>query len=152
MKKLIISGFALGFLTTALNASAACALDLDNFEITNGKEKLQVNQGLFGNKSYSAEDRLGNKIESKKGWFGNSSKEVSLLGNSVETKKGLFGSKSYKGTTILGDKIESKRSWFGFGPRRTKVDVSGVSALAGQLINRHRTSAESAYAIEDERQ
>lgn len=124
------------------SATSQAAQAGNNIELTDGKgEALVVKQDLFGNNTYAAQDRLGNKVVSKKGLFGTKSKGVSILGNTVETKTGLFGGKSYSGTTILGDKFETKRTWFGLGPRKTTVDLSGVSSLASQLLKKRSTTA-----------
>jgi hypothetical protein len=132
------------------NAASQAAQARNNIELTDGKgETVVVKQGLFGNNTYAAQDRLGNKVVSKKGLFGTKSKGVSILGNTVETKKGLFGSKSYSGTTILGDKFETKRTWFGLGPRKTTVDLSGVSTLANQLVKKRSTTAAAPVSVTD---
>lgn len=131
-------------------ASSQSAQARNNIELTDGKgETVVVKQGLFGNNTYAVQDRLGNKVVSKKGIFGTKAKGVSILGNTVETKKGLFGSKTYSGTTILGDKFETKRTWFGLGPRKTTVDLSGVSGLASQLVKKRSTTAAAPVAPAD---
>lgn len=113
----------------------------NNVEVVSGKgESLEVRDGLFGSK-IKVQDRFGNKVESGSGWFGSNKKEVKVLGNSFETKKGIFGGRSYKATSILGDKIETKRTWFGLGPRKTTVDLSGVSAVAGSLLKSKKADA-----------
>lgn len=116
-----------------LTASAACA---NNLEVGDGQgEQLVIKQGWFGNNTIIAKDRLGNGVKSKKGLFGNEEKGAALLGNQVEVKKGIFGQKTYKASTILGDSIETKKNWFGW--RTTKVDLRGVSGLAGQLLHKN---------------
>ncbi len=132
----------IGAMTMLALAASAPVQARNNIEITDGKgETVVVKQGLLGNNTYAVQDRLGNKVVSQKGIFGSKSKGVSILGNTVETKRGLFGNKSYSGTTMLGDKIETKRSWFGLGPRKTTVDLSGVSGLASQLVKKRSTTA-----------
>lgn len=116
----------------------------NNVEVVSGKgESLEVRDSLFGSK-LKVQDRFGNKVESGSGWFGTSKKEVKVLGNSFETKKGILGGKSYKATSILGDKIETKRTWFGLGPRKTTVDLSGVTSVAGSLLKSKKTDAKPA--------
>lgn len=122
-------------LTCLLSVPASFA---NNFVIGDGKgEQVVVKQGWFGNQTFVAKDRLGNGVKSKKGIFGTEEKGAAILGNQVEVKKGLFGGKTYKASTILGDSVETKKNWFGY--RTTKVDLSGVSGLAGQLL--HKKSA-----------
>jgi hypothetical protein len=109
-----------------------------------GGETLEMKSGWFGRDSIKVQDRFGNKLENSKGWLSRK-KEIKVLGNSVEEKKGLFGQKSYKATSILGDKIETKRTWLGLGPRKTTVDLSGVSSIANQLIKKKQTASNSDY-------
>lgn len=49
------------------NAASQAAQARNNIELTDGKgETVVVKQGLFGNNTYAAQDRLGNKVVSKK--------------------------------------------------------------------------------------
>jgi len=120
------------------NAASAQSGD---FQVKTGQgEEFSVKHNLFGKKSFSAQDRLGDKIEHRQGLLGDSKSSVQLLGNGYETKKGILGSKSYKASTMLGDKVETKRSWFGLGRRKTTVDLSGTAGMVSHFLNGKKAS------------
>lgn len=140
-KSLVVKTFLFAALAFATIGSAEA--QGNNVAVkSGGGETLEMKSGWFGRDSIKVQDRFGNKLENSKGWLSDK-KEVKVLGNSLEAKKGLFGQKSYKATSILGDKIETKRTWFGLGPRKTTVDLSGVSSVAGQLIKKKQAGSSS---------
>ncbi len=127
--------FAAVALSISFAAAVPSAFALDTWEFKTGKgESVMVKKGLFGTKTVRLQDRLGNGYESDKSFFGKKKNAVSILGNGVSVEKNIFGRSSIKGSTLLGDRIETKRSWFGLGPRRTSVDISGVTGLAEKLL------------------
>lgn len=129
--------FAAVTLTISVIAASPSAFALDTWEFKTGKgESVMVKKGLFGTKTVKLQDRLGNGYESDKSFFGKKKNAVSILGNGVSVEKNIFGRNSIKGSSLLGDRIETKRSWFGLGPRRTSVDISGVTGLAEKLLTK----------------
>jgi len=125
----------LAFSLMAIVASSLPAQAWGSFDVKLGKgEEVKVKKGLFGNKNLALKDRLGDQIEDSQGILGNKHQKVQFLGNGVEVNQGVLGNKSIAAGTILGDKFETRRSFFGLGPRTTHVDLSGASALAGQLF------------------
>ena len=131
------STMAVSLFGLSLYLAAPSCLALDTWEFQTGKgETIRVKKGLFGTKAIKVQDRLGNKYETDNGFFGTKKNEVRFLGNGISVEKDIFGRKSYIGSSILGDKVESKRSWFGLGPRKTTVNVSGVTSLAEQLLGK----------------
>jgi len=130
------STFVVASLATLISAIPA-SFALDTWEFKTGKgESVFVKKGLFGTKAVKVQDRLGNGYESDNGFFGQKKNAVSVFGNGVSVEKNIFGRNSVKASSILGDKIETKRSWFGLGPRRTSVDISGVTSLAEKLMTK----------------
>jgi hypothetical protein len=122
-------------------AGNAASAQSGDFQVKTGQgEEFSVKHNLFGKKSFSAQDRLGDKIEHRQGLLGDSKSSVQLLGNGYETKKGILGSKSYKASTMLGDKVETKRSWFGLGRRKTTVDLSGTAGMVSHFLNGKKAS------------
>lgn len=105
----------------------------NDWTIKDGKgEELSIKHGWFGRKQVKVQDRLGNKLENKKGLWGSKETQVDLLGNQIKRKKGIFGGSQIEGSSILGDKITTKKGLF--GRRQTTVDVSGVSSAIGSLL------------------
>lgn len=148
------SGLALALVSFCLIAHAPAALAGGDFEVKTGQgESFEIKHNLFGKKSFSAQDRLGNKIENKKGLLGNGKTDVSLLGNEFQREKGLLGGKSTRVSTMFGDEIQTKRSWFGLGRRKTKINLSGTAGLINQALAKRRDSlgAVSAAAAADDR-
>lgn len=122
-------------LTTLFISTIQAGYALDTWEFKTGKgESVLVKKGLFGTKTVRLKDRLGNGYESDNSFLGSKKNTVSVFGNGVSVEKNIFGRNSIQASTILGDKIETKRSWFGLGPRRTSIDVSGVTSLAEKLL------------------
>jgi hypothetical protein len=135
-----------GLFALALVAIFAPGASADgDFEVKTGQgESFSIQHNLFGGKSYSAQDRLGNKIENKKGLLGNSKVDVSLLGNEYQRDKGILGGKSTRVSTMLGDEFQTKRSWFGLGRRKTTVNLSGTTNLINQALSRRKSDLSAA--------
>ncbi len=91
-------------------------------------EQVQVRNPLFGKKVRVVKDRLGDGFAQQQSILGSKTTEVSLLGNRVQKKKGLFGNTETDASTIFGDKFVSKKGIF--GRRQTAIDMSG----SGQMI------------------
>lgn len=116
----------------SLSFPAAMALP-QNFEFRDGQgEEIKIENGWFGRKKKVVKDRMGNKFESKRGLFGSSSTEASVMGNSIRRKKGLLGTSNIEGSTIFGDKVTTRKGLF--GRRTTSVDVSGSAAMIKGLL------------------
>lgn len=131
--------FATVALSISVVATSPCAFALDTWEFKTGKgESVVVKKGIFGTKTIRLQDRLGNGYESDKSFLGKKKNAVSILGNGVSVEKNIFGRSSIKGSSLFGDKIETKRSWFGLGPRRSSVDISGVTGLAEKLLTKRQ--------------
>jgi hypothetical protein len=113
----------------------------NDWTIKDGKgEEFSIKHGWFGKKQLKVQDRLGNKLESKKGLLGGKETQVEILGNQYKHKKGLWGGSQIEGRSILGDKITTKKGWF--GRRKTTVEVSGVSAAIGSLLKGNKDGKE----------
>ncbi len=131
---------AVPLLAFSLFAAMPSCFALDSWEFKTGKgESVIVKKGLFGTKAIKVQDRLGNSYESDKSFLGRKKNKVSFFGNGVSVEKNILGKNNVSGATILGDKIETKRSWFGLGPRRTTVDISGVTNLAEQFLTNKKS-------------
>ena len=127
MKRLRFDQFLILLSMALLSMPAASALP-QNFEFKDGQgEEIKIKSGWFGTKQKVAQDRFGNKFESKNGLLGSKSSQASIMGNSIKKKKGWFGQTDIEGSTIFGDKVTTKKGLF--GRRTTSVDVSGSAAL-----------------------
>lgn len=122
-------------LATALSASLSPALARDSdWTIKTGQgEEIAIRNGLFGGKSKVVKDRLGNKYETKKGFFGSNKTDVQVLGNTYKKKKGIFGSSKSETSTIFGDKVSTKKGLF--GRRSTTIDLSGSANILQGFVN-----------------
>ncbi len=132
MNRLRISQVVVLLSLSALCLPAVSAAP-QSFDIKDGMgEEVKMQQGWFGTKKRMVKDRLGNGYASKKGLFGTTETEASVLGNSIKRKKGFFGTNDIEGSTIFGDKVSTKKGLF--GRRTTTVDVSGSSAVLKSLF------------------
>jgi hypothetical protein len=122
-------------LVIGLCLAPAAQADTSNWNIKSGfGDEITIKNGILGNKKRVVKDRLGDKYETSKGLFGNTSTEVNLLGNSYSKKKGIFGTRQTEVKSLLGDSIKTKKGWF--GRRTTTVDASGMTSLLGSAISR----------------
>lgn len=117
-------------------AAQAFNFDSSNWSIKTGfGDEITIKNGILGDKKTVVKDRLGDKYETSKGLFGNTKKEVNLLGNSYSKKKGIFGTRETEMKTILGDSIKTKKGWL-LGRRTTQIDASGLTNLLGTAISK----------------
>lgn len=139
MNRLRISRLLIVLSIATLSIPAVYAAP-QSFEITDGQgEVVKVERGWFGSKKKVVKDRMGNGYSSKKGLFGTTEQEGSVLGNSFKRKKGFFGRSDIQGSTIFGDKVTTKKGLF--GQRKTTVDVSGSAAMIKTLLGSKQPKA-----------
>jgi hypothetical protein len=126
---------ALALLSPMASADVPRSLDIKS----GFGEELYVKHGLLGTKDTEMKDRLGDSFKDKHGIL-SSDHDLNVLGNSYSKHHGLLSGNSVEMRSILGDRIESKKTFFGLGPRKTTVDLSGVSSIVQQIAGKNLAS------------